>query len=419
MKLIIRIFNFIIMALSLTATVLLFATPAFTFNSNIAIDVATFSKFVPETKYTSQFNIVELIGTDSIQVRIKFTLDAGGITRNMDGKKEKINNEIVVKNVDEIADILHEPIDLITDYSIRAVIKSTVKDEITKQVEEARQKYNSTSTAEEIMDEVGMDDAYFTRFSNALYDSANKDDATVDSVSNVLYGQIDEALAKAEESGLVDNSGFTQDKKAVIQNNMVQILNELQLVNGDGTLKKISQVSYIYLSSYLKGQLNGKVADQTELEQKTSEAAPDYTDRLLGIFVVTLMPDAFYNIVGYVSLGLFIGLFVFAATWIFLLGWTLFKTLTKKPWTFFGPWFWLAGVLQLVLGLGLTVVCKFMLPRMKLPLNGLPIKSVIIAPRTYALVPSILFLVSILLAIAYAILRAEAKRQYKEQEKAK
>ena len=189
---------------------------------------------------------MKTIAISPVNVRIKFNLDAGGVTKNMDGKREKINNDIIAKNVDEMADILHEPIDLITDYSIRSVIKSTVKAEITKQVDEASKKYNSTSTAEEIMDEVGMDDAYFTKFSNSLYDSANKDGATIDSVSDVLYAQIDDALAKAEESGLVDNSGFTQSKKGEIQNNLLSVLNELKLVNEDGTLKKISQVAFEY-----------------------------------------------------------------------------------------------------------------------------------------------------------------------------
>ena len=106
MKLVLRIFNFIIMGIALAATIMLFTTPAFTFNSKIAIDVQTFAKFVPETKYTSEFNIVELIGTDTINVRIKFNLDAGGVTKNMDGKREKINNDIIAKNVDEMADIL-------------------------------------------------------------------------------------------------------------------------------------------------------------------------------------------------------------------------------------------------------------------------------------------------------------------------
>ena len=416
MKLVLRIFNFIIMGIALAATIMLFTTPAFTFNSKIAIDVQTFAKFVPETKYTSEFNIVELIGTDTINVRIKFNLDAGGVTKNMDGKREKINNDIIAKNVDEMADILHEPIDLITDYSIRSVIKSTVKAEITKQVDEASKKYNSTSTAEEIMDEVGMDDAYFTKFSNSLYDSANKDGATIDSVSDVLYAQIDDALAKAEESGLVDNSGFTQSKKGEIQNNLLSVLNELKLVNEDGTLKKISQVSYIYLSTYLKQQLNGKVNDPATLEQKTDEDLPNYTDRLLCVFVTTQMPDMFYNIVSYVSLGLFIGLIVFSVIWIFLFVWTLIRTFTKKPWTFFGPIFWIVGLLQVVLGLGLTVFCKFILPTMKLPIQGLPIKSFIIAPRTYALIPSILYLTCILIAIVYLVFKIMAKKEYKQQQ---
>ena len=48
MKLVVRLFNFLIMAISLAAAVLLFAMPAFSFNSNIALDVAKFADFVPK-----------------------------------------------------------------------------------------------------------------------------------------------------------------------------------------------------------------------------------------------------------------------------------------------------------------------------------------------------------------------------------
>ena len=59
------------MAFSLAAAVLLFALPSFSFNSNIAIDVAAFSKFVPQTQYSDKIKVTESLGTDTIQLRIQ------------------------------------------------------------------------------------------------------------------------------------------------------------------------------------------------------------------------------------------------------------------------------------------------------------------------------------------------------------
>ena len=72
MKIVIKIFNAIIMALSLVATVFLFISSTFSFNSHIALDVEKFAKFVPETKFTENIDIVNLLGTDTIHVGIKF-----------------------------------------------------------------------------------------------------------------------------------------------------------------------------------------------------------------------------------------------------------------------------------------------------------------------------------------------------------
>ena len=137
---------------------------------------------------------------------------------------------------------------------------------------------------------------------------------------------------------------------------------------------------------------------------------------MLRTFVLEKMPDAFYKGVGYVSTGLFIGLFVFTAIWGFVLVITLIKTLTKKPWTFFGPIFWAVGSLQLVLGLGLTIFGKFIIPKFNISKLNLPLSHIILAPRTYVLVPSILFLVLSLIWVAYFVLKIIAKKQYKQEE---
>ena len=160
MKAAIRIFNLIILALSGAAAFFLFYPPILSFNSNITLDVNTFSKFVPETTYSTTIDIPQLLGTNEIHVGIKFALDYKGVNEVKDGNKDKINQYIIQQNVDDMINLLHEPIDLITDFTIRSVIKSTIKNEITTQVEAAKNGSGSGSTAEDIMEEVGMDDGF-------------------------------------------------------------------------------------------------------------------------------------------------------------------------------------------------------------------------------------------------------------------
>ena len=424
MKLVLRVLNIVIMALAVTASIFLFASPAFTFNSRICLNIDSFSQFVPENDFTRDMNFVDLLGTDEIQVRLKFNLSAGGVSKIMNGDREIINNEFVAGNVEEIVDILDEPVKLITELTIRNFLFTVIKDQITSEVDKARQQaidsgLTVTSTTQEIMDEVGIDDAYFNDFTYAMYSAADIEGATTDSVGDVLFEQIDTALAKAEESGMVDTSSFSEETKTSINSYFVSVMHDMNLIEADGTtLKPISLISYIYMTDFIKDQLVGKVTT-AELERQTGETIPTYGRRLLSLYVLSMMPDMVYQIIGYVSLGLFIGLFVFAAVWGLLFVITLLKTLTKKPWTFFGFWFWPIGALQLLLGLGLTVFGKFLLPSFNIlsmvPVE-LPIKSIVIAPRTYALAPSLIFIATAAVAVVYAICAKIAKSQYRDQQ---
>ena len=410
MKIALRVFNVIIMFLSALATFLLFATTTLSFNSNIALDVEKISGFIPETMYSDQFNIPELLGTDTIQVRLFFNLNPVGTLQCITGNRDVMNENLIVNNVDEITDILDEPISLITDFSIRSILKSTVHDQIYQSIDEARTQYGSDSTTEEIMDEVGMDDQYFTDFSINLYDALNADGATVDSATEVLYHQIDDALAKAEDSGVVDTSGFSSEKIESIKDSLMGILTDLELVNSDGTLKKIGQIAYIYVAESIKVELDGEVDAET-LAQQTGENNQDYADRLITLLITHKLPDMFYQVVQISCSASFIGLFVFALLWVLLFVITIIKTFSSRPWTIFGPWFWIIGPLQLVLGIGLTVVGKYVVPKLPLEMLNLPVKTIILAPRTYALSTSIVFIVIIVVAFIYGFIKRSAKRE--------
>ena len=414
MKIVIRVLNILIMAISVAAGVFLFLPPAFSFNSKITVNVATFSEFVPQTEYSKDIDIPTLLGTDSIYVGLRFELDVKGIMDMKDGDKEKINESLISKNLKEAINLLHEPVDLITDFTIRANIKRLISEQVYTNVDQAVQTYNTKANlnnkTEDIMDEVGINDAYFTRFTNALYDAANADGATIDSTNEVLLDQINDALIMAESSGVADTSSFGDSQKSAMSDSLKSVFTSLNLVEEDGQhLKKISAIAYMYLAEYLKGQLKESY-DATELERQSGEKDEAYADRLLELFVKDKMPDLFYQIVGYVSLGLFIGLFVFAGVWAILLIITLIKTFTKKPWTIFGFWFWIVGVVELIVGFGLTAITKLVLSKFDVSQFGLPIKQVLIMIKTYAFVPSILFIVMIVVGIVYAFIRGAYKK---------
>ena len=414
MKIVIRVLNIIIMAISVAAGVFLFMPPAFSFNSKVTVNVATFSQFVPETEYSKDIDIPTLLGTDSIYVGLKFQLDTKGIMDMKDGNKERINDSLISKNLEEAIEMLHEPVDLITDFTIRANIKRLISEQVYANVDQAVQTYNQKANlnnkTEDVMDEVGIDDAYFTNFSNSLYNAANADGATVDSTNEVLLDQVNEALIKAESSGAADTSSFGDAQKASMSESLKGVFTSLNLIEDDGVhLKKISAIAYMYLADYIKKEISGS-HDAATLERQSGENDEQYADRLLELFILDKMPDIFYQIVGYVSLGLFIGLFVFAGVWAVLLLITLIKTFTKKPWTMFGFWFWIVGVVELIIGFGLTAITRLVLSKFDVSQFGLPIKQVLVSIKTYALVPSILFVVMIVVAIVYAVFKKMCKK---------
>ena len=422
MKIIVKIFNLVIMAIAALATLFLFVTPTFSFKSKVCVDVATFSEFVPTTPYTEGLDIVSLLGTDEIQVGVSFTLNTADTSRVMNGEKDYVNEGMIGPNINDIVDILHEPVNLITEYTVRNFLKGLIKDEITIQVDEARKKYNPNgdSTTEDIMEEVGMTDEYFDNFTYSLYRAADQEDATVDSVTDVLYAEIDDALAKAEQTGVVDTSGYTEETKASLKGDVVSNLQAMALVNDDGTVNRISQMSFIYLSNYLSTELQGKVPD-SELVKQEGEDSFTFSGRLLRLYVYNMIPDDVYHIMSYVALALFIGIVVFAANWVLLIVITLFRTLlAKKPWTFFGPWFWFLGGLQIILGITITYLCKVTLPSMDISaliaMFNLPIRSILVSVRTFALIPSILYMICVPLAFVYGFFKRRCRREMRQEE---
>lgn len=451
MKSVVRIFNLIIMAVSGLAAALLFINSTLTFNSRISFDNAFINNFfstivdkinqptqsetdpVLKEPFVNEINVTKILGTDHVNLKVQFDLSFSEINTLM-GKldKELVNQELLDKNLSSIFADLHEAVNILTEYTARTALRSVAKKEIYKQVRKSLEDTDYPSTATEIMDEVGMNDNYFRGFAKTLYDAANipdnpstakeDDGCSVNKFVQTIKLQLEDVLDEADEitNGKVNKEAMLNNPELdnELRNGFISVITAADLIQSDGeTFVKMEKAAYVFLAKILKEQLSGTVSPG-ELEPQVGESREAYAERLSKLYAHNMLPDVFYTITGYSSLGLFIGVIVFAAIWIILIVITLIRTFSsKKPWTIFGPWFWIVGSLQVVLGLALTIFCKFYLPSMSFmqrALEGSPIKSIAVAPRTSMLIPSMIFLGMIVFAIVYTIIAHPVKKEYKD-----
>ena len=318
-----------------------------------------------------------------------------------------------------------------TEYAARTALRNVAKKEIYKQVKKSLEETHYPSSATDIMDEVGMNDNYFRGFAKTLYDAANipdnpstakeDDGCSVNTFVQTIKQQLEVVLDEAEQvtgghvnkEAMLNNPNLDND----LRNGFVNVITAADLIQEDGeTFVKMEKAAYVFLAKIIKEQLSGTVPE-SELVPAAGETREAYAERLSKLYAHNMLPDVFYTIVGYTCLGLFIGTLVFAAIWAILIIITLLRTFSsKKPWTIFGPWFWVIGSLQVVLGLALTIFCKFYLPGMSFiqsALAGSPIQSFAAVPRTSMLIPSMIFLCMIIFAIVYTILAHPVKKEYR------
>lgn len=450
MKFVIRIFNFLIIGIAGAAIALLFLTSPLTFNSRISINNEFINNYfatvvekvnqptqtetdpVLKEPFIKELDVTKVLGADHVNLKVQFDLSFNEVNSLM-GKVDKdlINQELLDKNIVAIFADVHEAVSILTEYTARTALRSVAKKEIYKQVKKSLEETGYPSSATDIMDEVGMNDNYFRGFAKTLYDKANipdnpatakeDDGCSVDKFVETIKLQLESVLDEAEQvtgghvnkEAMLNNPNLDND----LRNGFISVISAADLLQEDGqTFVKMEKAAYVFLAKILKEQLTSSVP-ASELEPAAGESRENYAVRLSKLYAHNMLPEVFYTIVGYASLGMFIGILAFAAIWGILIIITLIRSFSsKKPWTVFGPWFWIVGSLQVVLGLALTIFCKFYLPGMSFiqsALAGSPIKSFAAVPRTSVLIPSMIFLGMIVFAIVYTILAHPVKKEYR------
>ena len=423
MKLISRIVNLVIAATAVVATVLLFSLAPLSFNSKVVVEVDTIAQAIPETDYTKDIKASELLGTEEIQAGIKFKLSFADVKEAKGGNKEVMNDRLLKGNLESTLLTLEEAIDVLADNTIRKALNTTIKEEVKKQIENAKADNEQAQkmSADDILNYLGLGEEYFKNFTIALYSEANRKNATPDSVGNVLLEQTDEVIVRAERSGVAKAGAFTDEQKNSVKSGLNTILNQLDMINEDGTIKPLNDLPYIYAIKYIQKELTGKVSND-QLKAQTGETTRDHSNRLLELYVFDLMPEEFYTVVEYVSLGVIIAMFVLAGIWLFLAAYEVLAFLFPQARlslikVFLWPLFGIASIVQILLGFVLTGVFKYVVPEaFDLSTLKIPVKEVILVPRTFALGTSIVVIVTIgLLIVSFAL----KKIAYQDEGKSK
>ena len=429
MKLIIRIFNIVFMAISAAAIILLFAAPAINVGVNYKVTAEQIETIFKQTsssadedtkKIIESIDIPEALGGESIDVGLSLRLTSKALARSVNGDyKTVIDEEFVDPNVQGLIDSLTDPLHKIVKGVIKQLLPSILIEELDKLIEE--NKGEETRSAAELREFAGLNNAYFKQLSEILFNALDRDDATVDSLSTVLFDELSAAVNKLRDADL----GFEMPEidstyKSSLTATLESVLDEIGLLKEDGehiySLNVIIDGTIVNLIEQSKSESGSGSASGETMEEKAARLEPVLSD-----LIKSFLTEDVYNTIGKVLAIIFFVLIGFAAIWAFLFIYTLFRTIfaSKKFYTFTGPLFWIAGVIQLVLGVGITIATSIILNGNYLSQMGGEAaefaKNLSISIITSFFVPSIFVLLMFPLSITYGVFKHKYKKQLKAE----
>ena len=102
--------------------------------------------------YLGDVNFAHVLGVDHINLSVKFDISFTEANTLM-GKTDNdlINNELIEGNVSSVFVELHEPVEILTEYTVRTVLRGVAKKEVYKKIKKALEDNPSaTSTATDV-----------------------------------------------------------------------------------------------------------------------------------------------------------------------------------------------------------------------------------------------------------------------------
>ena len=382
------IVNILIMIASAVAVVFLLISPVIDFEGIYGYRVNMYQGVVPTNDYVESINVEDTYGAKEYEVTLKFKVDKQEAIRFMNRDFPFIKQKAVGDNVAPIIEEAHKIVKLATTEGVKLGLKNYTKKEVAKLIGA------SGASSTEVMNEAGMNDTYFMNFANSLYEEAFKEGATYSSLFSVVDNQVNTSLAAVsipyvEESRSDNNDSFTEALKTI------QLLDEDNLVS-------FNDLHYKYFHAFLEDELQ-YLMPKEQYARQDGEDIYHHTDRMLTLYLIQYFHDQ--GTFADLAIVLFIGMFFFAAIWVAVFFIAL-NRIVKNPYGKIGAWFYILGAMQVIVGIGGYLVCKFYLPLNRYDhIIGLAFNYLKINIITNCFISSIMFIVMCFLGAIYALMK--------------
>lgn len=457
MKIVVKIFNVVYLIFAAVAITCFFTRPYISIDGSYELTTQQVADLLPEDvkeQVTEEELAQALVIKDDkgnevpFAVPVKLTINSSMVLKFWD--KETINNDInatIEQTVGTVVSELEQPIHNLAVIIAKKTANKAIHDNILTEVKNALG--GTDEEAAQKMEDSGINEAYINDFTEDVYEKLSEEGATFDNICEI----VDEKMYDvAEKLGIPEFDPETATEE--INEQLDKALTEAGLKNPDGTLNNIDEAITTLLLKFLNGEevanLNGedKSDDATETgnsedpeEEKeksikrnplqvlaednssTEEKERELTEKITNLIkqkVEELHIAETYSQYSFIA---------FAFTCFLILPWAILAIVSiirilrpKKCWI--RPWFvFTFAFIQVLLGVGLTLLTTFFLPQAAniLPLAEYAdvIDRMSISVQTSSFIPSIFYLIMIPMGIVYAVFRHKVKKQYKADKAAR
>ena len=418
------------MAFALTAVITLLVMPTVRINVGYSMTADQIAQAFPSEGEEGEgsdsgIDFKEMLGDEGISLDLSLSVDSKLLFNSLTGDPQTVIEENFVEpNVKNIAASLKKPLGNIG----QGMLKYMVTAFYTKTYESAIDSLKSdseTRTTKEIRIAGGIDDDYLKGESEDVMTELNKNTATVTSLSNVMFNSLLNGTKKFNNAKV----GYTipemgEDQRGKVKDTVKEMLDGLGMVKEDGeSLYPINIVMDAMIVGVFRESSKTEAPENETIEQKAAAL-----DKELATFIKGMIPSESYSTLAMVLKIVLIVLLVFVGIWGLLFIYTLLRTLLakKKVWTMTGPIFWILGLLQIILGIGLTAAVSVLM-------NSGVLNSIIgnsagssggeeaasmmaglkLSIMTSMFIPSIILLIMIPFMIVYAVMKHKYKRELK------
>lgn len=392
MKLFLKIFNVVYLAIAAIAICCFLTQPYIDLKGSYNLEPANITSMVKEAagKDITEQEIQAIVGDTAIGIDIQAKVEAKYVFNFND--KETLKNSIVVP-FDNTKQKVMTDLSPIVENAVERTARNIAKKVIIQSVEQKIAELSPETDVQKAMSDANLDDAYFESFAGEVYAEATKENATIDKVNdNVVSGKmIDISKRLAEQAGLPEFADTTKiggEMSAQVKEQMKSKFIENEFCDSEGNIVNI------------KEKIRSEI--QSKLNLSVDEYATSFSEYSLYYFIV---------------------MWALIAPWLALAIFSIIRIIRrKKVWV--KTWYlFVFASIQLILGVGLTIAVNNFLPKIAgvLPLGDFQdvLSTLKLSVVTSSFIPSILYLVMIPLVIVYTVFAHKAKKQYKREKKAK